>query len=253
RLLRRPGARLCNGNDDHSCGCCCWPTSNGTGSSSSSSSSSSSNNACRSRYAGLCCGWLYSLIFGWDWLPLATTGGPVSRAGGHAQGGVLGGTASLASRGVGSGSGSVGAGGGGGGSGSGSDIAVAVASGDPGGTGMRRLGSSSSSTSGGGGGGGGGGEDVKPLLTHSKSAEFREKEKRFIKGRFVLPGSDVQRRIAEAMAGMLAAGGRAMTGNDGASNSGSGGGAVGPNRNAGVLASGDGEGYQEIIDEDSPT
>lgn len=53
------------------------------------------------------------------------------------------------------------------------------------------------------------------------------------------------------MAGMLAAGERAMTGTEGASNSGS---AIGPNRNSGVLASGGGgEGYREVVDQDSPT
>ncbi|CAM9197530.1 unnamed protein product, partial [Scytosiphon promiscuus] len=133
-ICRQSGARLCSHGDcgeDPSCGCCCWPAGNSGGGSNTHSSSSS----CRSRHAGLCCGWLYSLLFGWDFLPLATSGPPVSRAGGQA-GGVSGATAAVSGSGVGAGAGAS------------SDMAVAVASGDAGGTGMRRLASSSSSGSG---------------------------------------------------------------------------------------------------------
>lgn len=59
----------------------------------------------------------------------------------------------------------------------------------------------------------------------------------------------MQRRIAEAMAGMLKAGGRAMTGTDTASSGGAVGGATDhPNRH-----SASGEGYHAVDDQDSPT
>lgn len=58
----------------------------------------------------------------------------------------------------------------------------------------------------------------------------------------IFAGSDVQRRIADAMAGMLKAGGRAMTGTDTTSSGGSavGGGAAG-------------DGYRAVGGQDSPT
>ncbi|CAM9271394.1 unnamed protein product [Ectocarpus sp. 4 AP-2014] len=246
-VCRQTGARFCGRNsecDDGNGGCCCCcgcgrPETNGGNNGSGGGGGGSS---CGSRRAGLCCSWLSSLLLGWDWLPIATSGAPVAGGGGHA----LGGSASAAiPR---HSSGGTGRGGGGGGGAVG-DMAVALGSGDTGGVGAtRRLGSSSSSSSGPGGGSGGGGEDAKPLLSHSKSAEFREKERRFIKGRFVLPGNDVQRRIADAMAGVLAAGERAMSGTDA---SGATGGAIGPNRNH--SGAGGGEGYREITDRGPPS
>ncbi|CAM9197605.1 unnamed protein product [Scytosiphon promiscuus] len=52
------------------------------------------------------------------------------------------------------------------------------------------------------------------------------------------------------MAGMLAAGGRAMAGNEGAGNSG---GEVDPDQSSGVRGLGGREGYREIVDQASPT
>lgn len=63
-----------------------------------------------------------------------------------------------------------------------------------------------------------------------------------------LAGSDVQRRIADAMAGVLAAGERAMSGTDA---SGASGGAIGSNRNH--SGGGGGEGYREITDRGPPS
>eukprot|EP00903_Cladosiphon_okamuranus_P021249 g19520.t2 len=223
------GARLCgrDNSDTPGCACCCRrPDLNGSG----GGGGSTNVNSCGRRRAGLCCSWLSSLLFGWDWVPLPTSGGPAA-AGGN------GGPASESLR---HGSGHLGVS---------SRSSGVVGVGDAGGAGMRRLASSSSSGSGGGGGGGGGSDDVKPLLARTISAEFRDKEKRFIKGRFVMPGSDVQRRIADAMAGMLKAGGRAMTGTESASSGGAIGGAADhPHRH-----SASNEGYRGVDGQDSPT
>eukprot|EP00904_Undaria_pinnatifida_P003249 jgi/Undpi1/12925/HiC_scaffold_7.g02591.m1 len=103
--------------------------------------------------------------------------------------------------------------------------------------------------------GGGAADDAKPLLSESESFEFQEKEKRFVKGRFVMPGSDVQRKIAEAMAGMLAAGGRVMTRSD-SSGSATSSGRAGSNKgfnsttHSGRFGAGSGDGYNEIVDEE---
>lgn len=64
-----------------------------------------------------------------------------------------------------------------------------------------------------------------------------------------LVGSDVQRRIADAMAGMLKAGGRAMTGTDATSSGGAIGGAADhPNRHGPGV-----EGYRAVAGQVSPS
>jgi len=68
----------------------------------------------------------------------------------------------------------------------------------------------------------------------------------------------VQRRIADAMAGMLKAGGRAIAGTDGTvggtggggANGGAIGGAIDPNRHPNRR---DAEGYHAVADQDSPS
>lgn len=66
-------------------------------------------------------------------------------------------------------------------------------------------------------------------------------------------GSDVQRRIADAMAGMLKAGGRAMTGTDTTSSSSSGGAIGGAADQHSNRRSASGEGYRAVDGLDSPT
>lgn len=63
-----------------------------------------------------------------------------------------------------------------------------------------------------------------------------------------LTGSDVQRRIADAMAGMLKAGGRAMTGTDATSS----GGAIGVGADHPNQHSASGDGYRAVDGQESP-
>ncbi|CAM9982456.1 unnamed protein product, partial [Ectocarpus fasciculatus] len=86
---RQSGARLCGRNsecDDGNVGwcCCCGcgrPDPNG-------GNNGGGGSSCGSRRAGLCCSWLSSLLLGWDWLPIATSGAPVAGgSGGQALGG----------------------------------------------------------------------------------------------------------------------------------------------------------------------